>query len=254
MPATNSTTFKGTTLTFTEANHRYVDNHGNRYDSVTTLLKNYTPHFDAPAHAARMQAEGKGSASELLAAWDAKREASCVYGTRVHEVAEDALLGRKPRHTPTSERERVAFRLVWDYARKTILPTLKPVKPEMMVFYPVWQIAGTIDLPCRAEDGSVWLLDWKTNEKLRSEGFNGETCLDPIAHLQNCELTKYGLQLSIYELLLTWAGYVPRTIRFRRAVLWVQPEAGKVEMIELPDLKVEALSVVLDWQYARIQF
>jgi hypothetical protein len=254
MPATTQTTFKGTTLTFTEDTHTYRDHHGNRYDSVTTVLRHYYPKFDAAATAARMEAEGKGAAADLIAAWDAKRDAACVYGTRVHETAEDALLGRAPRNAPTTDRERTAFRLVWDYARKTILPTLKVIKPELMVFVPKLQIAGTIDLPAKAEDGTVWLLDWKTNERLRSEGFQGQTCLDPIAHLQDCEMVHYALQLSLYQQLLMFGGYLPWTTKFRRAVLWVQPEVEKVEMIELPDMERDVLRLLVDWEYARIPF
>ena len=60
-------------------------------------------------------------------------------------------------------------------------------------------------------------------------------------------MSKYGLQLSIYQQILVWAGYVPRTTKFERAVLWVKPEESVVEMIQLPDYEKEALSILLDW-------
>lgn len=249
MPATSKVKHNGLTLTFTEADHKYVDSLGMTYTSVTTLLKHYFPQFDAEATAKRMEEEGKGNAMELLAEWDQKREDACDYGTRCHTIAEDALLGRKPSHTPRDDREKESFRLVWEYSKKQILGTLEVIKPELVVFKSGWcsGIAGTIDLPARSEDGTVHLLDWKTNAKLRSEGFQGQTALAPIEHMQDCEMSKYGLQLSIYQQILVWAGYVPRTTKFKRAVLWVKPEESVVEMIQLPDYEKEALSILLDW-------
>jgi hypothetical protein len=245
MPATTTAKFNDTTITFTEEGHTYRDDRGRNYQSVTTLLKNYFPVFDAQAAAARMQDQGRGDAAAFIEQWDAKREASCRYGTRVHETAEAALRGLPPPHRPESEKERSAFRAVWDYCVNSILPHGKVIGPELLVFHPHWLIAGTIDLHVRLPNGEVWLLDWKTNATIDRVGFSGRTGLGPLEHLPDCNFSKYALQLCIYQQILINAGYLPRSTVFRRALLWLDPEF-KVQFIEVPDLAVEALQCIAD--------
>jgi ATP-dependent exoDNAse (exonuclease V) beta subunit len=244
MPSSTSATHNSRTLTFTEAGHTYLDDRGLPYTSVTTLIHRYAQPFDAPAQAARMEAQGKGTAADLLAAWDAKRDASCDYGTRVHETAEAILQGLPPPHAPTSEKESAAFANVWDFINDKILPSFEVVGCEIMVFHPFWLIAGTIDLALRDKDGTIWICDWKTNAEIRAEGFRGQTMLSPVAHLPDCELSKYALQLATYQRILTEAEYLPRDTRFKRVLFHIS-ESG-VEPIYPPDLARDADTILLD--------
>lgn len=244
MPATSTAKFNNLTLTFTEADHKYIDDRGFEYTSVTTFLKRFFEPFNPDAVAARMAEQGKGDADELKAQWKAKGEAACDYGTRVHETAEAALRNEPPPHTPRTEKEKQAFRAVWEYSKKKILPHGKIIGPELMVFNPDWGLAGTIDLPVKLEDGTVMLLDWKTNESIPRTGFNDRKALDPVQHLQDCAWTKYCLQLNVYQQLLVSAGYLPRSTKFRRGILWVN-SAFEIEYMEVPDLTEEALNCVL---------
>lgn len=250
MPASSTARHKGITLTFTEADHKYTDDRGVTYTSVTTFLHQFFEPFDPEANAARMEAQGKGVASELIAGWERKRDEACEYGTRVHEVAEAALRGEEPPHQPRDERERLAFASVWSYSKKKILPAGKVIGPELMVFHPYWWLSGTIDLPVklssphRSTDGTVCILDWKTNGSIDREGFRGKMALDPISHLPDCNFTKYALQLNIYQQILLHGGYLPFGTKFKRGLLWVPPGENRVEYMEVPDLTAEALSCI----------
>ena len=244
MPATSTVTRKGTTLTFTESDHKYEDDRGQTYTSVTTFLHNFFEEFDEQATAARMEAQGKGVAPELIAAWHKNRDEACDYGTRTHETAEAALRGEAPPHQPRDERERLAFRAVWNYCKQKILPRGKVIGPELMVFAEHLGLAGTIDLPVKLPDGTVCLLDWKTNKSIDREGFNGKMALGPISHLPDCNFIKYALQLNIYQQILLHAGYLPWGTNFKRGLLWIVPGEDRVEFIPVPDLTAEALSCI----------
>ena len=254
MPNTTKTTMNGRTLCFEEESHTYTDDRNMQYDSVTTMLGHYGEKFDADAIAQRMEDQGKGKKEELKKEWEKNRDEACRFGTRVHEVAEDCLLGNAPRHKPESEKERIAMKAVWDYCKGEILPCYEIIKPELMVFHPEWHIAGTIDLPVRMDDGTVVILDFKTNTKIDREGFGGRTMKHPVGHLQDCAFSKYCLQLNIYQQILVHGKYVPPSTPFRRALLYVPPMEDRVEWIEVPEMKYEAMAVILDWVFARVPF
>jgi ATP-dependent exoDNAse (exonuclease V) beta subunit len=245
MPADSQSTHLGTTVTFRDEGHTYRDDRGTPYVSVTTLLHRYAQPFDAPATAARMEAQGKGRAADLLASWDANRDEACDYGTRCHETAEAILQGLPLPHEPRDEKERTAFASIWEFCQDTILPAFDVIACELLVFHPDWYVAGTIDLPLREkETGTVWLADWKTNRQIRREGFKGSTMLWPVSHLPDCELSRYSLQLSTYEWILRAAKWTEPETAFRRAIFHVT--ADGVEVIETDDLAKESAAILLD--------
>lgn len=252
MPATSQAEHNGRTVTFRESNHSYTDDRGHIYVSVTTLLKDFFEQFDANKNASRMESEGKGEASVLKKQWKQKCEAACRYGTRVHETAEAILAGEKPPHEPESEKERAAFRAVWHYCQDHFLndPDVKILGSEIMVASQKHYIAGTIDLAIK-RGGAVYLFDWKTNEKIDGEGFRGAKAKHPISHLSDCNLTKYSLQLNVYEHILRAEEYITPDTVVKKALLLVR--GGEVEPIVIPDLPTETRDVVdggLDREFA----
>ena len=67
---------------------------------------------------------------------------------------------------------------------------------EKIVFSP-WlphPIAGTIDLLARSrKDGSILILDWKTNKSIDMENKWGKFGLDPIKHIPDLNYWHYSL-------------------------------------------------------------
>ena len=91
----------GVTIDFFEDSHRYVSVLNGReieYMSGTTFVHKFFPEFDPDGKILERCAlrEGKTPA-QLKKEWDDNRDASCLFGTRVHAICEDVLLGRKPR-------------------------------------------------------------------------------------------------------------------------------------------------------------
>lgn len=245
MPSTTTTKHKGVTLTFTEADHKYVDDRGQTYTSVTTLLHKFFEPFDEAATAARMEAQGKGVASELIEVWHKNRDDACDYGTRVHQTAEARLLGQPRPHEPRDARELLAFSSVEDFCTRMIIPKCKVIKPESVLFVPEWGISGTADLCAVRHDGVFVIGDWKSNKSIDREGFRGKMALGHISHLPDCNWTKYCLQLNIYQQMLLHGGYVPWGTKFSRVILWIPPGENRVEAMPVPDMAAEALGCIV---------
>ena len=76
---------------------------------------------------------------------------------------------------------------------------LLPIKSEFIVGDEDYMLCGMVDqifYNKKKKEFQIW--DWKTNTKLKMEnGF--QKLIGPLAHLDDCEYTKYSLQLGIYK-------------------------------------------------------
>lgn len=244
----------GTKVFFSEKDHRYwsvfqgpIDPGGPaelvvNYTSVTGVLKGCFPPFEEERLAERSAARRGVTKEEVIAEWRASGRAACRLGTRVHAVAEDAVLGRAARLVPESEHERGLMRVAWQVATR-IREMWQVVAAEQIVFSTLVDVAGQIDLAARDGDGVLWLLDWKTNREIRRDSRYGVKGVGPVGHLDDCEFNRYALQLSMYEWILREEGYIGRRAGVRRAV--VHLTAAGAELIELPDLGYEVGCVLL---------
>jgi hypothetical protein len=76
------------------------------------------------------------------------------------------------------------------------------VYPEHMVYLKSAGICGQSDL-VEVINGSVHITDYKTNKEIKTEGYTNwegvtQKMLPPVAHLDDCHLNHYALQLSMY--------------------------------------------------------
>ncbi len=206
------------TLTFDESKHTYVDNHGSRYTSVSRLIKRIAQPFNAPT-IARDKAEREipqdeqnreqlvqNRAAFLQAEWRQKGAAACELGTSIHEVIEAALNRVNPPHQPRDDREKALFAHAWD-AANSILARASWHRAEMTLWSPRLYVAGTCDL-LAVVGSTLHVIDWKTNAEIKRTGYQGQRCLSPVDHLEDCHLTHYTLQLSLYARLLRSEGYL----------------------------------------------
>ena len=230
----------GVEILFEEESHRYSSVLNGReieYTSGTTFVHKFFPEFDPDGKILERCAlkEGK-TPMQLKKEWDDNRDASCRFGTRCHEICEDVLLARKRRNEPENEKERLTFEQGAQMAN-AFRTQLDILAVEKIVFNPFLPrpIAGTIDLLARSrKDGSVLILDWKTNKSIDRENKWNKFGLDPISDVPDLNLYHYGLQLSLYQYLLTLGKYVPVGSKFKRAIIHLT-ETGH-EIIQLPDM------------------
>lgn len=239
------------TLTFDPEPHTYRDSEGAEYVSATTLIKSAFPEFDAPTVAAKC-AEKQGKPAEtLIAEWDAKRNAAADFGTRLHANAEATIRGQPRPNAPRTPREVKAFKVAAETAAMLCKRFGAGIEAEKIIFSPFFEVAGTVDVLGHTDAQTWTLLDWKSNEVLKREnGF--QSCIVPgLEHLQDCDLIRYSLQLSLYEMILRRENYVPQGATVRRFIVWIGPDMDKPEFIETADMRGEVAAIMLERECMR---
>jgi hypothetical protein len=239
-------------ITFTESDHSYVDNLGMDYTSVTTLIHKAFPVFDAEKIAARKAAKDGGTAQSYLDLWEKNRNRAALEGTRMHENCEHQILGQYDKmHKPANQDERLRFAAAWNEVE--CLQTSQPlsIEPEKIVFSPIYNIAGSIDLLIQRQDGTYIIADWKVVKELKRQGFNNEMgTAFATRNLHHCNWSHYALQLSIYHVILKLEGYIPESADVEHWLFIYDREEHTIKHEKLPILEASAALLLL--QHVRL--
>ena len=78
-------------LYFDEGPHKYTDSFGNEYKSVTTIIHEYAPKFDANKWAHIKAQEQHKTEAQIKREWDRIKNEACERGTKTHNGIEDAI-------------------------------------------------------------------------------------------------------------------------------------------------------------------
>lgn len=189
-------------IKFNKEHHTYNYN-GQQLTPVSKVIGKVKPPFDADYWAQRKADERGVSKEVILKEWDDNRKASMEMGTRVHEYIERVLLGKEtqqddPMLAWNKIPEMLAFDQFWAWAKTQF----KPVYIEWVVGDPAMGIAGTCDVLFQdINTGRHFLCDWKTGKRFNTTN-RFQNLLDPFADLQDCELSYYSLQSSLYRLII----------------------------------------------------
>lgn len=239
----------GIKIVFNEDDHSYVTVSGSKkviYTSATTFISSFFTKFDPTGAIAERKAKELGcTKEEIQARWKAKGDKSCKFGTHVHEVCEDIILGHAVRNSPLDAKEAATFKIASAIAMK-FRTELSIFGVEKLVFCPnlVIPLAGTIDLLAQSKkDGTYLILDWKTNEQIEVGNKYKKFGLDPIRHVPDTNFYHYALQLSCYEFLLKIGGYVKPDAKFKRALIHLKEDSSKI--YQLPDMSNEIRDMLL---------
>ena len=198
-------------IVFESSTHSYVSidpQDATKWVSVTTLLSALKQPFDAVTIAEKSSKSKKskwyGMTPEAIQkAWKAESERACNLGNWYHDQREQDLINCETivRHDSTLP----VIKPLIDGQGKKLAPLQKLINgiyPEHMVYLKSAGICGQSDLVEVAND-TVHITDYKTNKKIDKTSFvNWEgvskKMLGPLAHLDDCNLNHYNLQLSIY--------------------------------------------------------
>lgn len=251
MPGTSKAKHpRGYEITFEESTHKYssiINGKEISYTSGTGVIHACFPPFDPSGEITKRCALKEGiTVEELKAKWKAKGDASCKFGTRVHECCEDIELGKSEhelRNKPQDAREEIVFKHAINMARK-FRQQLDILGVEKIVFSPELRIAGTIDLFARSKKTGDWIIiDHKTNQTIDTENKWSNFALEPIEHIPDINFYTYSLQLNLYQYLLQNEGYVPHQSKFRLFLNHITENGAK--LIELPQLQLEIRDIVI---------
>ena len=179
---------------FSEAAHTYtIEETGERLASVTTVIKQFTPPFDAPVMAERMVKNKNEkylgmTAGEIQKLWSDKARTASFEGTKIHAFAENfAIQGgegfKNESHKVLKKCRQVRF------VFRDVLSKLELVETEKLVFSETLGIAGQIDLMARdPKTNEYFILDYKTNARITGEDQAFGEFLPPIDHLKKCDV------------------------------------------------------------------
>lgn len=231
-------THNNLTCIFNEADHSYrIKETGDLLTSVTTIIKQFTPPFDSRAMAQQMIDKKKPryagmTLEEIIESWKNKASHSAFEGTLLHSYAELWPKTKGYGFHPKTPRVLSLCKQV-DKLFPKLLKRFRLVEAEKIVFSQSLGLAGQIDLIMADDTGEGIIIDWKTNGKVltNSESAFGKM-LSPIDHLANCDVVRYGLQLALYEKILTDEEYYPEFKGYRKALVHVQEAYGKIVKVD----------------------
>jgi len=192
-------------ITLDEATHQYTVKTAPhlRYTSATTFIGEFFRGFDADGIAEKLAAKQTGkyankSKKQILAGWTAIADR----GTEVHLELENYLdAWRENKPLPEIEDIKAQHGRMW--IEEMFEPHYVPYT-EIKLFSNQYQIAGTVDLLIHNPDTDQWVMaDWKTNSKITTSSWGGKKGIHYATRLlDDCKLTKYALQMSLYQYLL----------------------------------------------------
>lgn len=214
-------------LEFNPDTHTY-NSRGRALSSVSSVVKRFSEPFDADKIAGFVARKRGITKEEVLAEWEAKKNAACDRGNQAHYFGETYKKGAIA--TNGYEQAIIAF---WD----SIPDHIEPLLFELQMFSDTFGIAGTSDIILyNTKTGKFIIADYKTNEDL-FKNYKGKKLLPPFGHMLDNAYNRYQLQLSLYQLLFEQSGFEVES----RRLIWLKPngvyESFKTEDLTKPLLK-----------------
>lgn len=194
-------------LKFTAHDHKYRSEDDKEWLSVTSLISQFKQPFEADKIAVKSAKNKKSkwygmTPEDIKAAWKAEALRATTLGTWYHNCRESDICGFQ-----NMERHGVTVPVFTPIEKEGVKysPEQKlkdGVYPEHMVYLKSAGICGQSDL-VEVVNGKVHITDYKTNKEIKIEGYVNwegitQKMSNPVAHLDDCHLNHYALQLSMY--------------------------------------------------------
>ena len=303
---------------FNEKKHRYTDEFGNFYTSVTTLIGNYENKFSDKADDIALACERIGknpfhakyeryknmTAMEIKRSWNKTSDVALDRGNKRHNFLEDSVktssgfVRLRPKLTgdrlytvdnilkDTSiglvnlrDFERTGVRERYPRIYKIISALVQDgwrLYAEIGVYNVDLLVSGLIDL-FAVKGNQFIIVDWKTNKmpiqfiggyyekdnkgNVSNFKVTNETMKVPLNYLQQCDGSKFGLQLGTYSFMAEFFG-----LEFSGAIIcqilhdtytkeddvpnkWIGLE--RVETYEIPYMKDDVEKMLNHYVYSR---
>lgn len=209
-------------INFNEADHKYFDDDGQEYMSVTTFIKG-AEEFNADAIATRVIVNPRSKYYGMTKEAVVKQWAeSAPLGTTVHKSIEDFI------NEGTYPTDKKLVPLVVQFSRLNFKGQLLS---EVILHDPEFLIAGMADI-IEVCDDCVWLWDLKTAVS-RPKG----------DRVSDDKIEKFSLQLEIYRRLIERCFKMPCKIG---GILWFKDYAKNREKTELKVFSVNNVGGKVD--------
>jgi hypothetical protein len=197
-------------IVFKPETHTYISidpNENITWISVTGIISKYKKPFDADTIAAKSIKNKKSkwygmTEEDVKEAWKNESQKAVNLGTWYHNQRELAYTS-----CDTIEQEGITIPIFKpiesDGIKKAPNQKLQEgIYPEHMVYLKSAGLCGQADRVEVIKD-TVNIYDYKTNKEIKTAGYTNwegitDRMLDPLTHLDDCNLNHYALQLSFY--------------------------------------------------------
>jgi hypothetical protein len=262
-------------IVFKPETHTYISidpNENITWTSVTGIISKYKKPFDADTIAAKSVKNKKSkwygmTEEDVKEAWKNESQKAVNLGTWYHNQRELAYTS-----CDTIEQEGITIPIFKpiesDGIKKAPNQKLQEgIYPEHMVYLKSAGLCGQADRVEVIKD-TVNIYDYKTNKEIKTAGYTNwegitDRMLDPLTHLDDCNLNHYALQLSFYMYMilkhnpkLKPGKMVIEHIIFKeagkdaydnRVVLYDisgEPVVQEIVQYDVPYLKTEVINIV----------
>jgi len=231
-------------MKYIDDGHFYVSDEGERYTSVTQLIKKYEPKKDWDLIAQNFAKKNKKTVEEVQAAWKEEGRKAIEKGLAYHAKMESEYLERGSFEIDGKEYKVIPSPLV-DGIKLAIPLKLEPaIYPELIVYSHKFKVSGQADL-IEIVDGKINIKDYKTSKEIKKESYKNwrtgyEMLNFPLNHLMNCNFNQYALQLNIYMNLLK--AHNPKLKVGKMEIYHVKDD--ETIIYEVPKLQKEARNIL----------
>lgn len=196
-------------IVFDEEPHIYYINGKPAKTSVTTLVHEYFPKFDADAIIDRMMSSKwwykskyyqHGVPNDVIRediknSWKQAGVDACTHGTFMHKTIEEYYNQQPLSHPDTDE-----FNMFLQFANDH--KQLTPYRTEWEVYMEEVNLAGSIDMVFENSDGTFSIYDWKRTKEIKLKNDYHSHGLSIMGKYDDCNYIHYSLQLNIYKYIL----------------------------------------------------
>ena len=242
---------KDASITFESEMHEYFVDGIAMELSVTGMVGMFFEKFDADEvirkmmNGPRWPREGyinKDGApyneAEIKSKWDSIGLYSRNLGTWMHYNIERYLNNLEP--SPQLEEMEKFVNFYTDVIKGR---EIQPYRTEWRIAAPDIKLAGSVDFIGRFPDGTYALLDWKRSKDLEGGLTNkfGRRGQYPLEHLDDCDGSKYFLQLNIYRYIIE--TYYDMKISYMGVVSF-HPNVETYFLADAPNMEKEVEDVL----------
>lgn len=236
-------------------------NHIRAQNSMTQLIHKQSNPFDAERIAPFSAKKLGMTTQEVLDMWKFENVLSTTKGTYIHLYMEHKWLKLPTYHYPVDEvisifgydpiaekwdkLTKIADKFYEDYKDK-----IAPVGVELIMGDEDYSMGGAIDflgytlvdgvfgLP----EGSLFILDWKSNKEIKTVNQYKQYMLGDLKHLDDINFTHYCLQLNGYQHIIE--KNTSLVLNNSHYIIWMNEKNEDYVVYTTKDLKNEAIKII----------
>jgi len=236
----------GKIIRLDEKTHRYfIKNNPCKFTSVTKLLNGFFPKFEREKVAKKYAEKHSLNWKDVAENWSKLGKESAKRGKKYHKFAEhiyeNYIIGNYEdteygfgNDIIERRMEKLLLKLYCKYF---------PIKPESIIGSLDLGIAGSVDLIFYSSK-ELMIADWKFVREIKKDN-EWRSALPPIEYLDDCNYSKYCLQLNLYSYIIRKEKYFPNCTNHIMKIFHVTE--NDIIPIEVPDLQKDTKKLLIEW-------